>query len=100
MITVPGTLHRPVDDRARGVLLAGLRRADPDEIGAEVPDLDVLTLDPDGGPFVLRLEVDADNRTAAGEAAVELAREAFAAAGFEGEAVATGSPVITGIDVG
>jgi hypothetical protein len=100
VITVPGTVLRPVDDRARGILLAKLQGADPDEVGAEVPDLDVLTLDADGGPFVLRLEVDAADRTKAGEAALQLAREAFAAAGFEGDTVATGTPVITGIDIG
>ncbi|WP_407986391.1 hypothetical protein [Kitasatospora sp. CMC57] len=87
-------------EEARHALLAVVHGADPDEVGAEVPDLDVLTLDEPEGTFVLRLEVEAADRTAAGEAALGLARRAFAAAGFEESAVAVGMPVVTGIDVG
>lgn len=100
VITIPGTLHRPLDDRARRTLTAGLSGADPEQVGAEVPDLDVLTLDEPEGTFVLRLEVDAADRAAAGDEALRLAREAFASAGFAADDLATGRPVITGIDVG
>ncbi|GJF31729.1 hypothetical protein [Kitasatospora sp. NBC_01539] len=100
VITIPGTLHRPLDDGARRSLVAGLRGVDPEQVGAEVPDLDVLTVGEPEGTFVLRLEVEAADRTAAGDEALRLARDAFAAVGFTGDDVATGRPAITGIDVG
>ncbi|MEU1424142.1 hypothetical protein [Kitasatospora sp. NPDC005751] len=101
VITIPGTVQRPVDDSARRTLLAVVRGADPEEVGTEeVPDLDVLTLDEPEGTFVLRLEVEAADRTAAGEAALDLTRRAFAAAGYEADAVGMGAPAVTGIDVG
>ncbi|WP_159401019.1 hypothetical protein [Streptomyces sp. NRRL B-24484] len=100
MITVPGTVRQPLEEPARRALLAVVHGADPEEVGAQVPDLDVLTLDESGGTFVLRLEVDAPDRTAAGEAAVDLTRRAFAEAGYEADAVGVGAPVVTGIDVG
>ncbi|MFI8461002.1 hypothetical protein [Kitasatospora sp. NPDC085464] len=100
VITVPGTVKQPLGESARRTLLAVVRGADPEEAGAEVPDLDVLTLDEPEGTFVLRLEVEAADRTAAGEAALDLARRAFAAAGYEEGAVGIGTPAVTGIDVG
>ncbi|MFI6844293.1 hypothetical protein OG535_38495 [Kitasatospora sp. NBC_00085] len=100
VITVPGTVQRPLEESARRTVLAVVRGADPEEVGAQVPDLDVLTLDEPEGTFVLRLEVEAADRTAAGEAALVLARRAFAAAGYEEDAVGMGTPVVTGIDVG
>ncbi|MFH9354100.1 hypothetical protein [Kitasatospora sp. NPDC017646] len=100
VITVPGTVQRPVEEAARRTLLAVVHGADPEEAGAQVPDLDVLTLDEPEGTFVLRLEVDAPDHSAAGEAALVLARRAFAAAGYEEGAVSIGTPAVTGIDVG
>ncbi|MFF9646895.1 hypothetical protein [Kitasatospora aureofaciens] len=100
VITVPGTVQHPVEESARRTLLSVVRGADPEEAGAEVPDLDVLTLDEPEGTFVLRLEVEAPDRTAAGEAALGLARRAFVAAGYEEGSVSIGTPAVTGIDVG
>ncbi|MER8184952.1 hypothetical protein [Kitasatospora sp. NPDC094015] len=100
VITVPGTVRRPMDERARRALLAVVHGADPEEVGAEVPDLDVLTLDEPEGTFVLRLEVEAADRGAAGEAASDLARRALAAAGYDGDTAAIGTPAVTGIDTG
>ncbi|MFE9425064.1 hypothetical protein ACFYNO_19045 [Kitasatospora sp. NPDC006697] len=100
VITVPGTVRQPLDETARRALLRVVHGADPEEAGSEVPDLDVLTLDEPEGTFVLRLEVEARDRTEAGEAAVGLAGRAFAAAGYGAEAVSIGTPAVTGIDVG
>ncbi|WP_406192990.1 hypothetical protein OH807_01935 [Kitasatospora sp. NBC_01560] len=100
VITVPGTVGRPMDEQARRALLAVVHGADPEVVGTEVPDLDVLTLDEPEGTFVLRLEVEAADRAGARAAALELARRAFAAAGYEADAVNVGPPVVTGIDVG
>ncbi|MGV9271667.1 hypothetical protein ACWDRR_44340 [Kitasatospora sp. NPDC003701] len=100
VITVPGTVGRPMDERARRALLAVVHGADPEVVGTEVPDLDVLTLDEPEGTFVLRLEVEAADRDGAGTAALDLVRQAFTAAGYEEGAVNIGSPVVTGIDVG
>ncbi|WP_052391543.1 hypothetical protein [Streptomyces sp. NRRL B-24484] len=66
VIIVPGTIQRPMDPSARRALLAVVHGADPEEVGGQVPDLDVLTLDEPDGTFVLRLEVQAADRTAAG----------------------------------
>ncbi|MER6304385.1 hypothetical protein ABT247_33310 [Kitasatospora sp. NPDC001539] len=100
VITVPGTVRHPVGEEARRTLLAVVHGADPEEAGTQVPDLDVLTLDEPEGTFVLRLEVEAPDHTAAGETALGLARRAFTAAGYEEDAVSIGTPVVTGIDVG
>ncbi|MEW1912106.1 hypothetical protein AB0442_27295 [Kitasatospora sp. NPDC085895] len=100
VITVPGTIRKPMDLSARRALLAVVHGADPEEVGGQVPDLDVLTLDEPGGTFVLRLEVEAADRTAAGEEAVELTRRAFTAAGYDSDGVSVGTPAVTGIDVG
>ncbi|AUG81512.1 hypothetical protein CFP65_6888 [Kitasatospora sp. MMS16-BH015] len=89
-----------MDGTARRRLLAVVRGADPDRVGEEVPDLDVLTLDEPAGTFVLRLEVDAPDHTAAGAAATDLARRAFTSAGYQEDAVSLGTPAVTGIDVG
>ncbi|WP_371494848.1 hypothetical protein OG871_06340 [Kitasatospora sp. NBC_00374] len=89
-----------MDERARRALLAVVRGADPEEVGTEVPDLDVLTLDEPARTFVLRLEVEAADRTGAGTAASDLARRAFAAAGYAADEVGVGTPAVTGIDVG
>ncbi|MEU9078752.1 hypothetical protein ACFYUY_38560 [Kitasatospora sp. NPDC004745] len=100
VITVPGTVRRPVGEAARRTLLAVVHGADPEEAGVEVPDLDVLTLDEPEGTFVLRLEVQAADRGEAGDTALGLARRAFAAAGYQEDAVDIGTPAVTGIDVG
>ncbi|GAA2999740.1 hypothetical protein GCM10020229_10090 [Kitasatospora albolonga] len=100
VITVPGTVPHPLEGAARSRLLAVVRGADPSEVGEAVPELDVLTLDESEGTFVLRLEVEADDRAAAGTAATDLAERAFAAAGYPPGTVSIGAPVVTGIDVG
>ncbi|MER5863331.1 hypothetical protein [Kitasatospora sp. NPDC002040] len=100
VITVPGTVPNPMEEAARRRLLAVVRGADPSEVGESVPDLDVLTLDESEGTFVLRLEVKADDRTAAGAAATDLAERAFGAAGYPPGTVSIGAAVVTGIDIG
>ncbi|MFI6449515.1 hypothetical protein [Kitasatospora sp. NPDC050543] len=100
VITIPGTVHRPLDAEAKAVVLASLRGSDPDEVGSKVPDLDVLTLDDSAGTFVLRLEVEAADRTEAGAAALAVATDAFARAGYDEREIAAGQPLVTGIDVG
>ncbi|MFJ8046011.1 hypothetical protein ACIRBX_36415 [Kitasatospora sp. NPDC096147] len=100
VITVPGTVPQPMDRAARDRLLAVVRGADPNRVGEQVPDLDVLTLDEPEGTFVLRLEVEARDRTDAGSAASDLAARAFEAAGYPAGTIAIGTPVVTGIDAG
>ncbi|MFJ1708072.1 hypothetical protein [Kitasatospora sp. NPDC088346] len=100
VITIPGTLRRPIDGDARQAVLAAVRGSDPERVGAAVPDLDVLTVDDGAGTFVLRLEVEAADSTEAGAAALAAASEAFGRAGYRDGEVVAGDPVVTGIDVG
>jgi hypothetical protein len=100
VLTVPGTLARPLRDQSRARLLAALQDVDPDEVGQLPDDLDLLTVDQDAGTFVLRLEIEAQDRSAAGEQAVEAARSALRAAGYADEDAPVGAPVVTAIDVG
>lgn len=100
VLTVPGTFKHPLQGRARGRLLAALQGVDPDEVGAVPEDLDLLTADPDTSTFVLRLEVEAEDRAAAGDQAAEVARSALRAAGYADGEAPIGVPVVTAIDVG
>ncbi len=100
VITIPGTLRRPIDKDAKQAVLAAVRGTDPERVGAEVPDLDVLTVDNAEHTFVLRLEVEAADRTEAGAAALAVASRAFGRAGYRDGEVTAGEPVVTGIDIG
>jgi hypothetical protein len=100
VLTVPGTFKHPLREQARGRLLAALQGVDPDEVGAVPEDLDLLTTDADASTFVLRLEVEAADRGAAGDQAAGVARAALRAAGYQDEEAPIGVPVVTAIDVG
>ncbi|QMU77331.1 hypothetical protein GXW83_18135 [Streptacidiphilus sp. PB12-B1b] len=100
VLTVPGTFKHPLHEQARSRLLAALQGVDPDEVGAVPEDLDLLSVDPDASRFVLRLEVEAEDRDAAGEQAEAAARTALRAAGYTDEDAPFGVPVVTAIDVG
>ncbi|MFC1415721.1 hypothetical protein [Streptacidiphilus cavernicola] len=100
VLTIPGTFKRPLADDARARLVAALQGVDPDQVGAVPADLDLVSVDPDSGRFVLHLEVQADDRTAAQAEAVSVARRALAAAGYGDQDAPTGAPAVTAIDVG
>ncbi|WP_371483947.1 hypothetical protein [Kitasatospora sp. NBC_00315] len=100
VLTIPGTFKRPLQSDARTRLLTALQGADPEEVGSVPEELDVLTVDEDASTFVLRLEVEGDDRTAAQDAAVSAARSALDAAGYDEEDAPVGMPTVTAIDVG
>ncbi|MFC1408331.1 hypothetical protein ACEZCY_03425 [Streptacidiphilus sp. N1-12] len=100
VLTIPGTFLRPLQPDAKGRLLTALQGVDPDQVGSVPDDLDLLTLDQDGARFVLRLEVQAQDRGAAEGEALAVARRALASAGYDQDTAPTGAPSVTAIDVG
>ena len=100
VLTVPGTFRRPLEEQARGRLLAALQGVDPDEVGTVPEDLDLLTSDDDTSTFVLRLEVEAEDRYSAADQAAGVARSALRSAGYTDDDAPIGAPVVTAIDVG
>jgi hypothetical protein len=63
-------------------------------------ELDILTVDEAASTFVLRLEVEARDRTSAQSEALAVATGALASAGYGEGDVHTGAPMVTAIDVG
>lgn len=100
VLTVPGTFKHPLQEQARARLLAALQGTDPDEVGAVPQDLGLLSVDQDASTFVLRLEVEAEDRKAAGDQAEAVAWSALKAAGYTDQDAFVGVPVVTAIDVG
>ncbi len=100
VLTIPGTFKRPLQPDAKARLLTALQGVDPDEVGSVPEDLGLLTVDESASTFVLRLEVEAEDRTAAQDAALSAAVAALASAGYDQEEALTGKPTVTAIDVG
>jgi hypothetical protein len=101
VVTVPGTFLDTPTDEARETLVRALRPADPQGTGfGEAEDLDILTVYGGTSAFSLRLEVDAETRSAAEDTAREMAAAALRSAGYDQGSAPLGEPVITGIDAG
>lgn len=99
VVTVPGTFLDAPTAQAREALVRALRPADPQGTDfGEAEDLDILTVYGGTSAFSLRLEVDADTRSAAEDTARQLAASALHAAGYTPRTAPLGEPVITGID--
>ncbi|WP_030740306.1 hypothetical protein [Streptomyces sp. NRRL F-5135] len=99
VMTVPGTLQRPLTEEARAAVLRALRPADPrtTDVGA-AEELDILSVDSDASTFTLHLEVEAGTSGAAREEARRIAGGALEQAGLTASDAPLGEPVITAID--
>ena len=97
VVTVPGTFLDAPPPEARGALVRALRPVDPQD-HREAEDLDVLTTYEGTPAFSMRLEVRADSKAAAEDAARDLAHGALRTAGIAPEAARLGEPVITGLE--
>ncbi|MEV4557860.1 hypothetical protein AB0K51_12765 [Kitasatospora sp. NPDC049285] len=98
VVSLPGTFKQEVTEAARTQLLSALHGNDPQEVGTDPQDLDLLTLNDGGSTFTLRLEVTAEDSRAAEHEALALASRALAAAGFHEDTALLGRPAITSID--
>jgi hypothetical protein len=100
VLTVPGTFAYPLEAQARTRLLAALQGVDPEQVGTVPEDLELLSVDPGASTFVLRLEIEAEDRNRAKEKARAVARGALDAAGYREADSPTGTPAVTAIDIG
>lgn len=100
VLTIPGTFKHALQPDAKARLLTALQGVDPEEVGSVPEDLDILTLDPAASTFVLRLEVEAKDRTGAQQEALRVAVAALASAGYDSSTAPTGAPTVTAIDAG
>ncbi|GGU96980.1 hypothetical protein GCM10010495_04080 [Kitasatospora herbaricolor] len=98
VISLPGTFKQELTQAAKAQLLGALRGADPQEVGSDPQDLDMLTLNEGSPTFTLRLEVTAEDSRGAEREALAMASRALALAGFQGDAALLGQPAITSID--
>ncbi|MEV6314743.1 hypothetical protein [Streptomyces sp. NPDC051776] len=98
IVSIPGTFTEPLGADAKSRLLTALQGADPEEVGAVPPQLDVLSVDDSNGTFILRLEVDAEDSEAACLEVLSIAGEALKAAGYDERTASLGDPFLTAID--
>jgi hypothetical protein len=100
VVTVPGTFLEAPSEQARTGLVRALRPVDPQGTDfGEAEQLDILTVYEGTPGFSLRLEVDGDTHTEAGDTARGLVESALRAADIPAASVSLGEPVITGIAV-
>ncbi|GGX84713.1 hypothetical protein [Streptomyces fructofermentans] len=98
VITVPGTFVHGVSDEARAGIERRLRPQDPKNTDlGESEELSLLTVQ-DDGMFVVRVEVDADDRAGAESEAVRLVSGALRDNGLTDRDAPLGPAVVTGID--
>ncbi|WP_405578442.1 hypothetical protein [Streptomyces sp. NBC_01190] len=99
IVTVPGTFLDAPPEGTQEALVRALRPINPHTDSGEEEDLDILTVYSGTPAFSLRMEVEADTKTVASDAARDLAASALLTAGVPPESTSLGEPVITGIEV-